>query len=247
MRPLRDRTWAQGLMLTALLLATPVGAAQAGPILAQPGQPAGNGNVQRLAGWVVRSGDARSRPFIIIDKAKARVFAYHADGTLAGDTPALLGVAHGDVSPPGIGSRKLADIGPAERITPAGRFEAAMGRDLTNDVLWIDYDAAISLHRVVTTNAAEHRLARLATASLTDKRISFGCINVPAAFYEKTVAPLFRPADGVVYILPEQSQFASVFAAAAGSPTLAMADGITKVVARDSMPSRDGPRRSTGF
>ena len=245
MRPLRNTAWAPRFLLAALLLAAPWGEAQAAPAAVEQGQTAGNGNVQRLARWVVRSGDARSRPFIIIDKAQARVFAYHADGTPAGDTPALLGVAHGDVSPPGIGSRKLADIGPADRITPAGRFEAAMGRDLTNDVLWVDYDAAISLHRVVTTNTAEHRLARLATASTADKRISFGCINVPAAFYEKTVAPLFRPADGMVYILPERSLFSSVFAAAA-LPSLAMSDAMPNASARDGMTSRSAPGQRTG-
>jgi len=59
-------------------------------------------------------------------------------------------------SPPGIGTLRLADITPAMRITPAGRFEANLGRDLgPRDILWVDYDAAISLHRVVTTNPKE--------------------------------------------------------------------------------------------
>jgi hypothetical protein len=92
-----------------------------------------------------------------------------------------------------------------------------MGRDLTSDILWVDYDAAISLHRVVTNKPAERRLARLATASALDNRISYGCINVPAVFYETIVAPLFRPANGVVYVLPERRAFADVFAAAAAS------------------------------
>lgn len=33
--------------------------------------------------------------------------------------------------------------------------------------------------------------------------ISVGCINVPPDFYEDVVEPLFEPADGVGYILPE--------------------------------------------
>jgi hypothetical protein len=175
-------------------------------------------DTRRLADWVVRSNDTHGRPFIIVDKAGARVFAFRPDGSLRGETPALLGLARGDVSPPGIGDRKLADIGPADRITPAGRFEAGMGRDLTTDILWVDYDAAISLHRVVTNNAAEARLARLASATTDDNRISYGCINVPAAFYDKVVAPLFRPANGVVYILPEHTPFAAIFGAAAADP-----------------------------
>ena len=207
-----------GLMLGILLSLVLAGPAIAGPVAADFGRAAPSGDTRRLADWVVRSQDAQGRPFIIVDKIGARVFVFATDGTLRGDTPALLGLAEGDVSPPGIGDRKLADIGPADRITPAGRFEASMGRNLAHDILWVDYDAAISLHRVATGNAAEHRLTRLATASTRDNRVSYGCINVPVAFYETIVAPLFRPANGVVYVLPERRPFADIFAAAIAPP-----------------------------
>ncbi|MEG3088155.1 L,D-transpeptidase [Sphingomonas sp. PB4P5] len=202
-----------------LLLGGTLGLLATGPALAKPvaadfGRAAPSGDARRLADWVVRSDDAHGRPFIIVDKTGARVFAFATDGTLRGDTPALLGLARGDVSPPGIGDRKLADIGPADRITPAGRFDAVMGRNFEHDILWVDYDAAISLHRVATGNAAEHRLARLATASTGDNRVSYGCINVPTLFYETIVAPLFKPGNGVVYVLPESRPFAELFAAA---------------------------------
>jgi hypothetical protein len=200
----------------------------AGPALAQPPVASGGADfsgvvaspdTRRLADWVVRSGDAHGRPFLIVDKAGAHVFAFGPDGTLRGNAPVLLGLARGDVSPPGIGDRKLADIGPADRITPAGRFDAAMGRNFSHDVLWVDYDAAISLHRVVTSKPAERRLERLATATTLDNRISYGCINVPVAFYEKVVAALFQPHDGVVYVLPESRSFAATFPAAADPAT----------------------------
>ena len=190
------------------------GPALAGPVTADFGAAAPSGDTRRLADWVVRSGDAHGRPFIIVDKVGARVFAFALDGSLEGDAPALLGLARGDVSPPGIGDRKLADIGPADRITPAGRFDAVMGRNFAHDILWVDYDAAISLHRVATGTKAERRLARLVTASTADNRVSYGCINVPTVFYETIVAPLFRPANGVVYVLPETRPFAELFAAA---------------------------------
>lgn len=173
------------------------------------------GDVQRLHAWIVRSGDSRHRPFLIIDKFHARVFAFTPTGSMRGTAPVLIGAALGDVSPPDIGRRKLADIPPRDRVTPAGRFEAAMGRDLKTDVLWVDYDAAFSLHRVVTTKPAERRLARLATPSPRDNRISFGCINVPIVFYDRIVSPLFMPTGGVVYVLPDNRAFADVFAAAA--------------------------------
>ena len=197
-------------VLLALLAAAPAAAepARAG-FAAEPA----SADARRLADWVVRSGDAHGRPFILVDKIGARVFAFDAAGQIRGAAPVLLGLARGDVSPPGIGSRKLSTITPAERITPAGRFEAGFGRNLTGkDILWVDYDAAISLHRVVTAKAAEKRLQRLATASIDDNRISYGCINVPVAFYEGVVRPLFLPASGIVYILPDIARLDDVFA-----------------------------------
>jgi hypothetical protein len=124
----------------------------------------------------------------------------------------LLGVGRGDTSPSGIGQRRLADIAPAERITPAGRFLASIGNDLgEGDILWIDYDNAISLHRVITGNIKDRRHERLASASADDNRISFGCINVPVQFFEGVILPLFNKANGVVYILPEATPLSEVF------------------------------------
>lgn len=177
----------------------PRGHAPSGPA-AEVASPA----ARRMAAWANANGDTHGRPFIVVDKAAARVFAFDRRGALVGATPALLGLAHGDDNVPGIGTMRLAEIAPAQRITPAGRYEAHLGANLAGHrILWVDYDAALSLHPVVTTNPAEHRLQRLATASILDNRISYGCINVPARFYETVIQPLFTPADGVVYILPE--------------------------------------------
>ena len=79
----------------------------------------------------------------------------------------------------------------------------------------MDYAAAISLHRVITTSPKEHRLQRLATPSALDNRISYGCINVPAKFYETVVSPAFTGTDGIVYILPETKSLRQVFSAMA--------------------------------
>jgi hypothetical protein len=166
----------------------------------------------RLAQWVLRSGDHRAHAFMIVDKKDAKVFVFNADGKLRGASAALLGAALGDDSVPGIGSRPLASILPEERTTPAGRFVATLGRNLGGkDILWVDYANAISLHRVVTTNAPERRTLRLATPTPTDNRISYGCINVPARFFNKVVIPAFSQANGVVYILPETRPLSAVF------------------------------------
>ena len=168
--------------------------------------------VQDLAGWIVDSADNQSLPFLLVDKKDARVFAFGADGQLRGVSAALLGRAVGDNSVPGIGERKLSDIRPEERTTPAGRFVASLDRNLHGkEILWVDYDTAISLHRVVTSVPGERRAQRLASPTPLDNRISYGCINVPVSFYETVVSPAFTGTDGVVYVMPETRPLREVF------------------------------------
>jgi hypothetical protein len=76
----------------------------------------------------------------------------------------------------------------------------------------VDYEQAISLHPVRSLNPQERRLERLASASLQDKRISYGCINVPTQFWHAVVLPAFRNTRGVVYVLPDSRPLSSVFA-----------------------------------
>ena len=167
---------------------------------------------RKLADWVVDSADNGKLPFMIIDKVQAQVFVFDAQGQLRGASAALLGLAVGDDSVPGIGQRKLSSIRPEERTTPAGRFVASLDRDIHGqEVLWVDYDTALSLHRVVKGQPNERRAERLATQSPADNRISFGCINVPVKFYEQVVSPSFTGTNGIVYILPERRSAREVF------------------------------------
>ena len=166
----------------------------------------------RFASWVMASHDNHDTPFIVIDKTSAKVFVFDADSRLVGATPALIGIAHGDDSAPGVGTKKLSAIAVRDRTTPAGRFAAHIGMASGNhEVLWVDYANAISLHSVVTANRKERRLERLNSPTAEDNRITFGCINVSASFYRDVVRPLFKPASGVVYILPETKPFGDVF------------------------------------
>jgi len=159
---------------------------------------------RQIADWIVDSADNAGLPFLVVDKVEAAIFVFDAGGRIQGAAPALLGAARGDDSVPGIGEREYADMPLATRTTPAGRFVAALGMDARGeDVVWVDYEAAVSLHRVVTAKPAERRLARLASATPLDNRISYGCINVPARFYENVVRPAFSASDGIVYVLPE--------------------------------------------
>jgi hypothetical protein len=169
---------------------------------------------RHMADWVVDSSDNRGMPFAIIDKMDAKVFVFDAHGRLRGAAPVLLGIARGDYTVPGIGDRKLSDIRHEERTTPAGRFVASLGYNFKGkDVLWIDYKNAVSLHRVITTNPKERRLERLASPTPLDRRISYGCINVPAKFFDNVVKPTFTGTSGVVYVLPESRSIGEIFKA----------------------------------
>lgn len=205
------------MILTIFLVsALGLGAAPAEPAparLADFRHESASEDVARMAQWVLDSGNNRSLSFMIIDKKNAKIFVFSPEGRLKGAAPALLGAAVGDDSVPGIGDRKLSSILPEERTTPAGRFVAALDHNLGGkDILWVDYANAISLHRVVTSNAKENRAQRLITPTIADNRISYGCINVPAGFFNKVVIPTFRKTNGIVYILPETRPIGAVFA-----------------------------------
>lgn len=162
--------------------------------------------------WVLSTQDNEGLPFAVIDKRAARLWLYDVHGRRRGSTPVLLGLARSDASVSGIGDRPMDLIRAHERITPAGRFVAEAGRNADGeDVYWVDYDAAISMHRVRATNPLERRLQRLASSGAADNRISYGCINVPAAFYDQVIRPLFGGAGGVVYLLPETLPAGTLF------------------------------------
>lgn len=160
----------------------------------------------KLTSWIIETGDNQNAPYLIIDKAHAQLLIFHSDGTLAATTPVLLGLAVGDKLALNTSQQTLAKIKPADRITPAGRFIMEFGHDLHGqDIVWIDYAASISLHRIFEGNAKERRRERMRSASSADNRISFGCINVSKEFYEKTIRHIFRESLGFAYIMPEEN------------------------------------------
>ena len=198
-----------GFAMAAFLL---LGAASANAQYADFGSERPSADALHIANWAVHSGDHRAMPFVIVDKRDSRVFVFDGQGRLQGAAPALLGLAQGDHSVPGIGTRKMSTIRPEERTTPAGRFAASMERSLHGDeILWVDYDAAVALHRVIATVPKERRLQRLASQTPADRRITYGCINVPVKFFEQVVMQAFKGGSGIVYVLPEIRGAAEVF------------------------------------
>ncbi len=174
---------------------------------------AASSDARLVADWVKASRDNQRLPFVILDKRDAKIFVFDAQGRLVDASPVLLGAAPGDDSVAGIGERPIAQVRPEERTTPAGRFVSSPGRNASGEnVVWVDYDAAVSMHRVRPIDPKERRLERLASNDPAERRISYGCINVPVAFFERVVEPALGQGRGVVYVLPETRAVHEVFA-----------------------------------
>ena len=142
----------------------------------------------------------------MVDKKNASIHVFEASGLLIGSAPVLLGLSAGDRDAVGsIGERSVASLLPAERTTPAGRFETEPGHnDKGEAIVWFQYEAALAIHRLRPAPAYERRPQRLASADPAERRITFGCVVVPVDFYEDVVAPTLGSRRGVVYVLPEE-------------------------------------------
>jgi len=217
----------------AVMTIQPTGSARlATPTLAPPAPAAaahravdwrGSGatdDARTIAEWVADSRDNGSLPFAILDKRDARVYVFDSEARLIAASPVLLGAAPGDDSVAGIGQRPISQVRPEERTTPAGRFISAPGRNASGEnVVWVDYDNAVSMHRVRPVDPKERRLERLASPDPAQRRISYGCINVPVAFFDSVVQPVLASGRAVVYVLPETRPLQQTFAAYAVSET----------------------------
>lgn len=162
-------------------------------------------DARHVARWIADTDDAAGKPYLIVDKKAARLFVFDGAGRMLASTPVLLGAARGDHSVPGVGERAQAgEVPPEERTTPAGRFVTQPGRNLDGEhVIWIDYAAALAIHRLRPGRAHQVRAARLESSTPQERRVSLGCVVVPVAFYLDVIQPLLGSRRGVVYVLPE--------------------------------------------
>ena len=225
--PVRLKT---ALGLAALAVALQVSAASPADAAATASPGAVVSSVaERFAQDVVRTSDAGGRTFGIIDKPSATLWVFDAQGRAVAQSPVLVGQAQGDVAPPDIGNRPLSKVRLHEKVTMAGRYLTEPGRNHQGeDIVWLDYDSALSMHRVRTV-PGEGRAKRLQTPTVADNRISFGCVNIPASFYDRYIDPLFSRTSGVVYVLPETKSMTSVFpfATEGGAALASVAPGPT--------------------
>jgi len=168
--------------------------------------------VREVANWSFFTRDNQGRSVVILDKHAATIYAFTPQGKLFASAPVLIGITVGDDTAPGVGDKPLSEVRDDEKTTPAGRFIAQPGEDDSGvDVVWIDYAAAVAMHRVIDKVRAERRPERLASPLAQDRRISFGCINLPIPFYEQVLSPTVRRTGAVVYVLPETRPLREVF------------------------------------
>ena len=211
----------RGIFALLLALAAPLSAQAAeggGPPDSETastgaGTAARSADTARVADWIAASRDNHSLPYAIIDKKTASILLFDAAGKPMGEAPVLVGIALGDDATPGVGKKSLAQLGPAEKTTPAGRFLARYGWAAGRQrVLWVDYADSVGLHPIPKDAARkERRSERMLSPTSEDNRITFGCINVPASFYAKRVRPLFQRKGGYVYVLPDIKPIEAVF------------------------------------
>jgi hypothetical protein len=172
--------------------------------LADFGSEAAPADVVHVANWVSYTRNNKKKSFVVLDKKQARLYVFDPKGKLKSSSPVLLGKAVGDHSAPGIGNKPLSQIKEEEKTTPAGRFLALPGKNNHGeDIIWIDYQAAVSMHRLRKVAAEERRFERMATADVSDNRISNGCVNVPPKFYNSVLKPNVTKYGAFVYVLPE--------------------------------------------
>ena len=206
----------RALAALALLMST-TEAAQTAEQLVPPAVPDAvtgpSAAAMRVVDWVAASGDNHALPYVIVDKTTASMLMFDAKGKALGTVPVLIGIAVGDDATPGVGSKNLAEIGPAEKTTPAGRFLAKFGRPIGKErILWVDYATSVAIHPIPPgASKKEQRRKRMLSPTFADNRITFGCINVPMASYRKVIRPLFGKKGGYVYILPDTKPLEIVF------------------------------------
>jgi hypothetical protein len=158
--------------------------------------------VRQVAQWAVATQDHSGLPFVVVDKAQARIYAFDPQGRLRGNAPVLLGAARGDEA--------------MATATPAGRFVAdTFASARSGAIVWVNADTHLALH--VLPAASERGLPRLASAPVDDNRVSEGSLHVAADFYRACLEGL-QSQPSIAYVLPETVPVDRMFGRRADSP-----------------------------
>jgi hypothetical protein len=198
--------WLPALLAPLLWLQHPAAGARTTPVPAPaPVSAAAAADADAFAARVWQRADTAALPFAVVDKRRALMVVYRADGREAGRSAVLLGAMRGDRSIPGVGERtQSGQLRPEDLTTPAGRFVAQPGQNRGGEaVIWVDFDAAFAVHRLRPGAGHDDRARRLAGSDPERRRVSAGCVVVPGAFFDTVVRPLLGRGPAIVYVLPE--------------------------------------------
>lgn len=208
-RAVLERIWnalRNGMAAVSMALAVHLGSSM---VVSQPAEAA---NLTPQAGEVVMSSAAKAsldhiidtadnggRPFVIADKKAGKLYLMNAEGKVVDTTPALFG-------------KTPSDAAKTAGATGAGKYDLTYNRDTrlpsgyAGSVQSFDTGTngdQFAIHRVIDVKG-QNRQSRLDSKTARDNRITLGCINVPAEFYD---AHLDNDLGAVLYVLPETANW----------------------------------------
>ena len=135
--------------------------------------------VRQIASWSITSDDHGGQPFVIIDQARARLFAFTGQGLLAGSTRVLRDDSH-------------------HAPLPAGRYSADAWRSArAGTVVWADAERDLSLQAMPAVPSPELFASTVAANEPVD-----ASVRVAGDFYRQHLRA-FRSQDSVLYVLPD--------------------------------------------
>ena len=150
--------------------------------------------VQQVAGWAVDSMDHAGLPFVVIDKARARLFTFDPQGRFRGSASILPGASHDD-----------------GEDTLAGRFVADTWSSTHSDgLVWVHGRTALSLQGSPADAAPSPSMEPLRFGDVPDQRLSNDALHVDADFFRQHLSPLKGQAS-VAYVLPLAASWQDMF------------------------------------
>jgi len=153
-----------------------------------------------------------TEPWLLTDKPNSRIYVIDEEGKEIADTTVCLGATKGEMP-------NTADLEgnryTETTTTPAGKHTLGTeitiskedsilygGKVISIDGTYYAPNSTIAALHVVYPLELELREAAIRTPNPDDNRVSWGCINVPKAFWDKYIAPYIHKGS-TIYITPD--------------------------------------------
>lgn len=138
--------------------------------------------------------------FLVIEKVESTIYRVNNDGSIEAQSNALVGKDIKDVPNMDL-YYKNPRLG--TRITPAGvfRIKRYTSPKYGRVIAFLEGPkATTAIHRVYLGNVHERRDERIRSGNASDRRITFGCVNVPEEFLDQIWD---LPNGTLLFIIPE--------------------------------------------